>query len=100
MDVLIAKVLSLLGILMFSIIFGIAPIYLEKFIRSPNIRWINNAIICFSGGTLLGISFLHLMPEMRESYYGLKKQGRLRQNMPLFTRRPFFKSHSYIVCGH
>lgn len=78
MDVLIAKVLSLLGILMFSIIFGIAPIYLEKFIRSPKVRWVNNAIICFSGGTLLGISFLHLMPEMRESYYGLKKHGKTK----------------------
>uniref|UniRef100_A0A1B6FPY5 Zinc/iron permease n=1 Tax=Cuerna arida TaxID=1464854 RepID=A0A1B6FPY5_9HEMI len=77
METILSKVLALLGILIFSILFGIVPIFMSRCVRSPKVQWLNNAVICFSGGTLLGISFLHLMPETRESVHALRLQGKM-----------------------
>lgn len=75
MEVIVAKILSLIGIFLFSILSGVVPLLLKDFVSSPKIKWVNNVAICYSGGTLLGITFLHLMPETRESVEVLIYKG-------------------------
>lgn len=65
-----AKVGALLAIGLLSFFCGVLPYYSIRSFRNrfptSTVHKITTGFICFSGGTLLGVTFLHLMPEVRE----------------------------------
>ena len=71
MDVVVAKILTLIIITVLTVLSGLLPCrLLQHFGRSmlKRRRTFDHAVAgakCFSGGVFLGVCFLHLMPETR-----------------------------------
>lgn len=74
-----AKLSALFAIGIVSFICGILPFYFIKAWRNrfptSTIHKITSGVICFSGGSLLGVTFLHLLPEVREKIARLQSKG-------------------------
>ncbi|KAL0275664.1 UNVERIFIED_CONTAM: hypothetical protein PYX00_003453 [Menopon gallinae] len=74
-----AKVSALLAIGVLSFVCGILPHYLFRTCRNrfpaSSVHKVTSGVICFSGGTLLGVTFLHLMPEVREKIARIREKG-------------------------
>ncbi|XP_044736008.1 zinc transporter ZIP1-like isoform X1 [Chrysoperla carnea] len=84
--VLVAKIIAMTVLGLSSFTVGIFPVRLEKYFDLSHTRnpHKNNLLIslmlCFGGGVLLFTTFLHLQPEVRESFAKLEKQ----QKIPTF----------------
>lgn len=78
LEIVGAKIAALFAIGILSFICGIVPYYLigswKNRFPTSTIHKITSGIICFSGGTLLGITFLHLLPEVREKIEQLQQR--------------------------
>ncbi|XP_069680673.1 zinc transporter ZIP3-like [Periplaneta americana] len=81
MALVLYKILTLLALAIFSLLCGLLPYPIISYFkthgsfRSRRVTSFISAVICFSGGTLLGIAFLHLMPDMRQKLAALPKTG-------------------------
>ncbi|KAJ8981535.1 hypothetical protein NQ317_006696 [Molorchus minor] len=82
-DLMIAKVVAMtvLGISSFCV--GILPVRLTKLSSLQSVNGDKNLLIslllCFGGGVLLYTTFIHLQPEVRQSFESLERRGRLPQ---------------------
>lgn len=78
---LIAKVVAMivLGVASFSI--GIIPIKLSKFMnvrkQDEEKNLLLSLLLCFGGGVLLFTTFLHLQPEVRQSFEMLEQNNKI-----------------------
>lgn len=72
MDVVAAKIIALVTLTALTMIAGLLPMKLMKYIgqtlikMDSTIQYILNGSRCFSGGVFLATCFLHLIPETRE----------------------------------
>lgn len=77
--IILAKIGVLLAVGLLSFFFGLLPYYSVKVFRNrfsmSIVHRITTAVVCFSGGTLLGVTFLHLLPEVREKIARLQSEG-------------------------
>jgi len=64
-----SKVIAMLLTGLVPIIMGLIPWKAGKFLDSNNIRHqiIVSSLLCYGGGVLLGVSILHMLPEVRET---------------------------------
>lgn len=71
-DLMFAKIVAMCVLGIGSFIIGIIPIKLTKFAYVNSVNGDKNLLIslllCFGGGVLLFTTFLHLQPEVRESF--------------------------------
>eukprot|EP00117_Sycon_ciliatum_P014344 scpid62008/ scgid14636/ Zinc transporter ZIP3; Solute carrier family 39 member 3; Zrt- and Irt-like protein 3 len=70
MNIVIAKVLSILGLFFPTLLFTVLPIRLTSWSTSGG-RWRRASISlasCLSGGIFLGVALLHLIPDVREMF--------------------------------
>lgn len=86
--ILAAKLSAMFAIGIISFVCGIMPYYCIQAWRSrfptSTIHKITGGIVCFSGGTLLGVTFLHLLPEVREKLELIPKDDwSFGRNLPL-----------------
>lgn len=98
-----AKLVAMVTIGVGSLAIGCAPMLLQTFFKR-SIRNASNCfydrlvslLLCFGGGVLLFTTFLHLLPEIRETFAALEANGRI---LPI--RRIFRVQLSEIVvcCG-
>lgn len=88
MYIWITKILVLLLLLTFTLLFGLLPIFIIRCIRAKQSRirafdkhrleFMLSLLSCFAGGVFLGTTLLHLLPEVREDmldlleFYGIK----------------------------
>lgn len=72
MDVVAAKIIALVTLTALTMIAGLLPMKLMKYIgqklikMDATIQYVLNGSRCFSGGVFLATCFLHLIPETRE----------------------------------
>lgn len=75
-EVLTAKIISMAVLGIVSFILGILPLHLTKLISIKSVDGDKNMFIslllCFGGGVLLFTTFIHLQPEVRESFAQLE----------------------------
>lgn len=79
-----AKLVAMFSLCLGSLVIGCAPIWLTKIFNRP-LRKASNCfydrlvslLLCFGGGVLLFTTFLHLMPEIRETFADLEANGRI-----------------------
>ncbi|KAK3586655.1 hypothetical protein CHS0354_001263 [Potamilus streckersoni] len=89
MDVVVAKILSLLIITTLTVLLGLVPYRLLKHCGTIMMKWrrsfdyILSGVRCFSGGVFLGTCFLHLMPETRNKVDELLEQIGSRSKYPV-----------------
>lgn len=79
-DLLIAKVVSMLVLGMASFLIGLVPIKLTKLINIKTADDKNlpiSLLLCFGGGVLLFTTFIHLQPEVRESFARLEEAEKI-----------------------
>ncbi|KAL3276126.1 hypothetical protein HHI36_020845 [Cryptolaemus montrouzieri] len=80
-EVLSAKVISMVVLGLGSFLCGILPLKLSKYVSVKNAEGDKNLLIslllCFGGGVLLFTTFIHLQPEVRESFAILNSEKRL-----------------------
>lgn len=78
---LLAKIVSMIVLGVASFAIGIIPIKLAKYIKITSKNEEKNLLIslmlCFGGGVLLFTTFLHLQPEVRESFESLQNSGKV-----------------------
>lgn len=79
---LVAKIVAMTVLGISSLLIGLMPYRLSKFIDLSNSNPHKNNLfislmLCFGGGVLLFTTFLHLQPEVRESFEKLEKQHRI-----------------------
>ena len=70
MDVVAAKVVSIVTLFFLTLIFAVLPIRLSSWSTSGG-RWrraCTSLASCLSGGIFLGVALLHLLPEVREMF--------------------------------
>lgn len=99
MDVVVAKILSLIILTICTVLFGLFPCrlmqYFAKVIMSKKkmFDYIISTMKCFSGGIFLGTCFLHLIPETRIKVGEVMLQIRSHSSYPvaeLLTMAGFF----------
>ncbi|EEB14858.1 zinc/iron transporter, putative [Pediculus humanus corporis] len=90
LKIIAAKIGALLAIGSVSFFCGVIPYYSIRAFKNrfPTsiAQKITSGFICFSGGTLLGVTFLHLMPEVRERISYLQEKHNVLafpENLPL-----------------
>ncbi|GAB1605226.1 zinc transporter ZIP3-like [Argonauta hians] len=72
MDVVAAKIIALVILTALTMVAGLLPVKLAKFVGKSlikmdgTIQYLLNASRCFSGGVFLAACFLHLIPETRD----------------------------------
>ncbi|KAK9878381.1 hypothetical protein WA026_021688 [Henosepilachna vigintioctopunctata] len=80
-DVIFAKVISMVILGLTSFLLGILPIKLSKYVNVKTGDGDKNLLIslllCFGGGVLLFTTFIHLQPEVRESFAILNIENKL-----------------------
>lgn len=78
---LLAKIVSMIVLGLASFIIGIIPLKIAKYMKMSAKNEEKNLLIslmlCFGGGVLLFTTFLHLQPEVRESFESLQNQGKI-----------------------
>lgn len=78
---LLAKIVSMIVLGVASFIIGIIPLKLAKYMKISSKNEEKNLLIslmlCFGGGVLLFTTFLHLQPEVRESFESLQNNGKI-----------------------
>lgn len=78
---LLAKIVSMVVLGVASFIIGIIPLKLVNYMKISAKNEEKNLLIslmlCFGGGVLLFTTFLHLQPEVRESFEALQNKGKL-----------------------
>lgn len=79
-----AKLVAMLSICLGSLVIGCAPIWLTKVFNRPLRKSANcfydrlvSLLLCFGGGVLLFTTFLHLLPEIRETFADLEANRRI-----------------------
>ncbi|XP_023312966.1 zinc transporter ZIP1-like [Anoplophora glabripennis] len=89
-DLMLAKFVSMAVLGVCSFLLGILPIKLTKLISIKSVDGDKNLLIslllCFGGGVLLFTTFIHLQPEVRESFESLGKRDAIPEfgkNIPL-----------------
>lgn len=73
-DLLVAKVVSMVVLGVVSFIVGTSPIKITKLlkIKTSEDNLLISLLLCFGGGVLLFTTFIHLQPEVRESFAQLE----------------------------
>lgn len=78
---LLAKIVAMIVLGLASFTMGIIPLKLAKYIKIKSKDEENNLLIslmlCFGGGVLLFTTFLHLQPEVRQSFEQLQKDNKI-----------------------
>lgn len=89
MDVVVAKIISLIISTAVSVLFGLFPCKLYQYF-AKNITRLQKAVDysvssmkCFSGGIFLGTCFLHLIPETRNKIEAVMTQSRSYSQYPV-----------------
>jgi zinc transporter 1/2/3 len=88
--IVVAKVVSMIVLSLATIILGLLPIKLETWFKwnraadgnlntSDKSALILSLLLCFGGGALLCTTFLHILPEMRETITELQAEGRIAE---------------------
>lgn len=99
MDIVVAKILSLIILTVCTVLFGLFPCrlmqYFAKIIISKKkmFDYMISTMKCFSGGIFLGTCFLHLIPETRIKVNEVMLQIRSHSSYPvaeLLTMAGFF----------
>lgn len=80
-DLMVAKVVAMTVLGVSSFLLGILPIKLTKIISIKSVDGDKNLLVslllCFGGGVLLFTTFIHLQPEVRESFESLEEQDEI-----------------------
>lgn len=80
-DLMFAKIVAMSVLGVGSFIIGIIPIKLTKFAYIKSVNGDKNLLVslllCFGGGVLLFTTFLHLQPEVRESFLVLDNDKKI-----------------------
>lgn len=80
-QLMLAKFVAMAVLGISSFLLGVLPIKLTKTISIRAVDGDKNLLIslllCFGGGVLLFTTFIHLQPEVRESFQSLERQGRV-----------------------
>lgn len=80
-DVIVAKVVTMCVLGVGSFIVGMLPTCLKRLIRLQSPDQHKNLtlslMLCFGGGVLLYTTFLHLLPEVRESFERLESENKI-----------------------
>ena len=88
--IVVAKVVSMIVLSLATIILGLLPIKLATWFKwnrtadgnlntSDNSMLIRSLLLCFGGGALLCTTFLHMLPETRETITDLQAEGRIAE---------------------
>jgi zinc transporter 1/2/3 len=88
--IVVAKVVSMIVLSLVTLILGLLPIKLAKWFKwnrtadgnlntSDKSTLILSLLLCFGGGALLCTTFLHMLPEMRETIIELQAEGRIAE---------------------
>ena len=88
--IVVAKVVSMIVLSLATIILGLLPIKLATWLKwnrttdgnlntSDKPTLILSLLLCFGGGALLCTTFLHMLPEMRETVTDLQAEGRIAE---------------------
>lgn len=88
--IVVAKVISMIVLSLATIILGLLPIKLATWFKwnrradsnldtSDKSMLILSLLLCFGGGALLCTTFLHMLPEMRETVTDLQAEGRIAE---------------------
>lgn len=80
-ELILAKVVTMCVLGVASFIIGILPVYLKRLIpiqKSEQDKHLTlSLLLCFGGGVLLFTTFLHLQPEVRESFARLESTNKI-----------------------
>lgn len=79
-ELIIAKVVSMVVLGVASFLIGLVPIKLTKLITintSDDKNLTISLLLCFGGGVLLFTTFIHLQPEVRESFAALEAGSKI-----------------------
>ncbi|XP_060076720.1 zinc transporter ZIP3-like [Ylistrum balloti] len=99
MDVVVAKIISLVVLTVLTVLFGLFPCRLMQYFaktifkRKKILDYMLSSLKCFSGGVFLGTCFLHLIPETRTKIDQMMSQIRSHSTYPvaeLLTMAGFF----------
>ena len=99
MDVVVAKIISLIVLTTLTVLLGLLPCRLMQFFsktifkRKKVLNYVLSSMKCFSGGVFLGTCFLHLIPETRKKIDHVLIQIRSHSTYPvaeLLTMAGFF----------
>lgn len=98
-----AKLVAMLSICLGSLVIGCTPIWLNK-VFNRSLRKTSKCfydrlvslLLCFGGGVLLFTTFLHLLPEIRETFADLESSGRVPPIRRLFGVQ---LSEIVVCCG-
>lgn len=79
---LLVKVIAMVVLGVASFIIGIIPLKLHKYMKIGTKEHDENNLfislmLCFGGGVLLFTTFLHLQPEVRQSFEALKNKNKI-----------------------
>lgn len=74
-NLIIAKVVAMIVLGLTSFIIGIIPLKLAQYINLKEKNLLLSLLLCFGGGVLLFTTFIHLQPEVRESFEVLELKG-------------------------
>lgn len=80
LNLIIAKVISMIVLGLCSFFVGLVPIKLTKLIKINTAEEKNltiSLLLCFGGGVLLFTTFVHLQPEVRESFTLLEQENKI-----------------------
>ena len=85
MTVIEAKVISIISLFLLTVIFAICPVKLSSWaLRGGRFqRSVMTLGTCFSGGILLGVALLHLLPEVREMFDSVLCEKNVKSEYPL-----------------
>jgi ZIP Zinc transporter len=80
-DLLVAKVVAMVVLGASSLLLGVLPLRLAKWMRweftAARSQLVLSLLLCFGGGVLFFTTFLHLQPEVREGVAVLQRRGQL-----------------------
>lgn len=80
-ELIIAKVVTMCALGIASFLVGMVPVYLKRLIpiqTSEQDKHLTlSLMLCFGGGVLLFTTFLHLQPEVRESFARLESENKI-----------------------
>lgn len=94
--IVVAKVVAMIVLSLATFILGLLPIKLAKWFKwnritndslntSNRTQLILSLLLCFGGGALLCTTFLHMLPEVRETISELQEEGKIAEtdfNLP------------------
>lgn len=79
-NLLIAKVISMIVLGLASFFIGIIPLKLVKYMKihkNEEKNLLISLMLCFGGGVLLFTTFIHLQPEVRQSFQSLQESHKI-----------------------